>query len=72
MVWLLVGGVDVLVAGRRSQVFDEGAFTLVGIDINTYKVRARSRVPRQDCTGQLASFGQPNTILSCSLKRSSA
>jgi microcystin degradation protein MlrC len=33
-----IGGVDVLVNGVRSQVFDEGAFTLAGIDINAYQI----------------------------------
>lgn len=35
---LLIGGVDVLVAGRRQQSFDHGAFALAGIDVQTYKV----------------------------------
>ena len=33
-----IGGVDVLVNAVRSQVFDEGAFTLAGIDINSYQI----------------------------------
>jgi len=33
-----IGGVDVLICARRSQVFDEGAFTLAGLDIYDYKV----------------------------------
>lgn len=33
-----IAGVDVLIAASRSQVFDEGAFTLAGLDITTYKI----------------------------------
>ena len=33
-----IAGVDVLVNSVRSQVFDEGAFTLAGIDINSYQI----------------------------------
>ena len=40
MARLVIGGVDVLVCGRRSQVFDAGGFTLAGLDINAYKICA--------------------------------
>lgn len=33
-----IGGIDVLINAVRSQVFDEGAFTLAGIDINAYQI----------------------------------
>ena len=34
MARIVIGGIDVLVNSVRSQVFDDGAFTLAGIDIN--------------------------------------
>jgi toxic protein SymE len=40
MARVVIGGVDVLVCGRRSQVFDAGGFTLAGLDINAYKICA--------------------------------
>lgn len=38
MARLEIGGIDVLVNAVRSQVFDEGAFTLAGIDVNAYQI----------------------------------
>jgi len=35
-----IGNVDVLINGNRQQCFDEGAFTLAGIDIFRYKIAA--------------------------------
>ena len=38
MARITIGTIDVLVNGVRGQTFDEGAFTLAGIDIWAYKI----------------------------------
>jgi len=40
MARLVVEGIDIIVASRRSQTFDIGPFLAMGIDVNDYKIVA--------------------------------